>query len=102
MFALYDGHGGAECCNFLKEKLHAGLLSQFDPADYQNTLSQGCLDLDDEFLRRAADVHSCDTSGSCALVLLVVGKIGFIQTTNSCLLISEIPELFFLAKEDKS
>lgn len=79
MFAVYDGHGGSECCNFLKEKLHSYLLTNFDPTNFQTSLKRSCIDLDDEFLRKAKTDFYCDTSGSCALVLLAVGN----QFTNT-------------------
>lgn len=74
LFAIYDGHGGSDCCNYLKDRLHAALLTNFDPANYQAALKKACLDLDDEFLRRAKFELKGDTSGSCALLLIVVGR----------------------------
>ena len=65
---------GADCCNFLKEKLHSYLLTSFDPQSFHTTLRKSCLDLDEEFLRRARSDSYCDTSGSCALALLAIGR----------------------------
>lgn len=35
MFSVFDGHGGINCCNFLKEKLHEKILENFE---YENLL----------------------------------------------------------------
>jgi serine/threonine protein phosphatase PrpC len=74
LFAVYDGHGGADCCNFLKEKLHSYLLTSFDPLNFHSTLRKSCVDLDEEFLKKARSENYCDTSGSCALALLAIGR----------------------------
>jgi serine/threonine protein phosphatase PrpC len=33
MFAVYDGHGGADCCNYLKENLHSYSLNNLNEKD---------------------------------------------------------------------
>lgn len=73
LFAVYDGHGGSQCCNFLKEKLHSQILLNYDPHDISNSIRKSCLSLDDEFLKKARTEYKCDTSGSCALVLVCIG-----------------------------
>ena len=75
LFAIFDGHGGSECCNYLKDKLHAYLLNNFDPKNYQSALKKGCVDLDEEFLRKARVELKGDSSGSCSLILLSVGRL---------------------------
>lgn len=30
MFSIFDGHGGTNCCNFLKEHLHDKILENFE------------------------------------------------------------------------
>lgn len=73
LFAIYDGHGGPECCNFLKERMHSYLLTNLDPKNYQSTLKRSCMEIDEEFLKKARGELGVDTSGSCALALIVVG-----------------------------
>ena len=75
LFAIYDGHGGADCCNFLKEKLHTFMLTKFDPSNFHGSIKKSCLDLDEEFLKKARGETYFDTSGSCALAMLAVGRI---------------------------
>jgi hypothetical protein len=47
----------------------------FDPNNYQNALKKGCVELDEEFFNKAKSELHGDTSGSCALILIVVGNI---------------------------
>lgn len=74
MFAVYDGHGGTECCNFMKESMHSYILSDYNPKDFENGIRKSCLRLDYDFLKKARKEFYCDTSGSCALGLLAIGK----------------------------
>jgi serine/threonine protein phosphatase PrpC len=77
MFAVYDGHGGDLCCNFLKETFHSYLLEDFEPDNYIEHLKQSCIKLDDDFCTKVNEEMPGNTSGSCALALILVGK-----TTN--------------------
>lgn len=74
LFAIYDGHGGAECCNFLKENLHNYFLNTFSVKDLKTSLVNSCIKLDNDFFKKAKTDYGLDTSGSCALILLVVGR----------------------------
>lgn len=73
MFAIYDGHGGAECCNFLKENLHNQLLTSYNLTDTRSSIKNAFHKLDSDFFKKARGTYNCDTSGSCAIVFLVVG-----------------------------
>ena len=73
MFAIYDGHGGSECCNFLKDNLHAYILNSYNERDLRGSIKSSCLRLDTDFFKKARSENHCDTSGSCALVLFVIG-----------------------------
>ena len=73
MFAVYDGHGGADCCNFLKENLHSYVLNSFSDKDFESRIKASFNRLDSDFFIKARNQHFTDTSGSCALALLVVG-----------------------------
>ena len=74
MFAIYDGHGGTECCNFMKENMHSYILSQYEPKNFQNMIRNSCKNMDIDFLNKARKEFYCDTSGSCALGLLSIGN----------------------------
>lgn len=83
LFAIYDGHGGAECCNYLKETFHSYILTNFDPKNAQECLKRSCIDLDDEFLKKARQELGGDTSGSCSLAMIAVGRCGLTKIANS-------------------
>ena len=74
MFAVYDGHGGDLCCNFMKETFHTYLLEDYDSANYLEHLKQACFRLDHHFVNRVKKEMPGNTSGSCALALLLLGK----------------------------
>lgn len=43
-FAIYDGHGGSLCADFLKDNLHQIILQQDSfPTDPAQALTTGCL-----------------------------------------------------------
>jgi hypothetical protein len=79
MFAIYDGHGGSDCCNFLKENLHTYLLSSYNDKDLRGSIKSSCLKLDSDFFKKARNEFYCDTSGSCALALLVIGTLTLLR-----------------------
>jgi serine/threonine protein phosphatase PrpC len=74
MFAIYDGHGGADCCNFLKENFHSYVLNSYNEKDVRGSIKISCNKLDTDFFKKARTEYACDTSGSCALALLVIGR----------------------------
>lgn len=76
MFAIYDGHGGSDCCNFLKENMHSYILNNYNERDMRGSIKNSCSKLDTDFFKKARADYMCDTSGSCALALLVIGRFG--------------------------
>lgn len=82
MFAIYDGHGGADCCNFLKDHLHAYVLNNYNERDVRGSIKTACHKLDQDFFKKARSDSHCDTSGSCALVLFVIGIVKLTQDNN--------------------
>lgn len=73
MFGVYDGHGGAFCCNYLKENLHDFLLPKFSNQDIENCIKKCFRELEDSFMKKAQLDYYLDTSGSCALIVLIIG-----------------------------
>ena len=73
-FAIYDGHGGNECSDYLKDQLHLIVINQPSfPRDPAQALTTGCLEADRKFLDKAdkrQPMH--ERSGSCAIIVLVV------------------------------
>jgi protein phosphatase 2C family protein 2/3 len=74
-FAVYDGHGGKDCSSFLRDNLHNYLVN--DPAfpeDPQTALLNAFATAEKEFTEQA--IKKRIKSGSCALVLVLLDKIG--------------------------
>ena len=71
-YGIYDGHGGKLCANFLKENLHTYIFSNPNfPMQPKKALFEGFLKAEEEFLKLAKEKN--DTSGSCAVVVLIIG-----------------------------
>ena len=72
-FAIYDGHGGHKCGNFLKENLDTIIINQACfPSDPEKALILGCAEAERRFLSYAEKCN--DTSGSCAIIVLTVDE----------------------------
>lgn len=87
-FAIYDGHGGSLCAEFLRDNLHnyvkdiniifKVLYDQNFPKDIKEAIRLGFQKADSDFLNYYAlnqQGEVTDKSGSCAIVALIVGKI---------------------------
>ena len=74
LFGIYDGHGGSQCCNFLKEYLFSYILNEdgFTKTTIE-TLKRAFVEVDLQFIEKIQKVHPLDCSGSCAIVLLILG-----------------------------
>lgn len=84
MFAVYDGHGGDDCCNFLKEQFHTYALENFSSKNMENNLKKSSLRLDKDFADKIMREKSGDTSGSCALSLILLDdKLVFMNIGDS-------------------
>lgn len=95
-FSIFDGHGGSGCSDFLKDNLHNYILQNEDfSVNIQLAISKAFKKADEDFL----NIHSLsndgssvkDSSGSCALVILVVDDIVYVSNVGDsrCLLINE-------------
>ena len=77
-FALYDGHGGNKCCNFLKDNLHNFLLeSEYFPSNPLKAINQAFEKAELTFELSALDKENkklLDKSGSCALSALFIDE----------------------------
>lgn len=92
MFAVYDGHGGDECCNFLKDGFHSHVLESFDRKNISGSIKESCISLDQKFADKVMNEMTGDTSGSCALSLILLGKKIFL---NFWIFFFEIFKIFF-------
>lgn len=89
-FAIYDGHGGSTCPEFLKEHLHRYLVnSEYFPEDPQMALFKAFEEAEKTFCAKAISVPSdIDISGSCAIVALVVEEFCYIANLGDSRIIA--------------
>ena len=78
-FAVYDGHGGSACADFLKDHLHQYIVkTRHFPYNPKEAILEGFDQAERDFLSRAENSAPIDKSGSCAIVVLIVGDICYI------------------------
>ena len=82
-FAIYDGHGGSKCSDFLKEKFDSFLFnSSYFPIMPLQAINEAFLKSEKEFESIAFDSQKnvmLDKSGSCALSLTMLNDLCFIS-----------------------
>ena len=78
-FAIYDGHGGSACCDYLRDSLHDHIIKQ--PTFLDNTrqaLVSGVKAAESSFLESVSEDYQknkkLDRSGSCGIITLVMGE----------------------------
>ena len=72
-FAVFDGHGGTSCADFLRDNLHQMIIKNNKfPSDPVEALRSGFAEAEEKFLGIAQE-SNFDRSGSCAIVVLIVG-----------------------------
>lgn len=104
-FAIYDGHGGSECSDFLKEKLHLIIIGQSAfPKDPAQALTTGCLEAERQFIEMADRKPVHERSGSCAIIVLVVQKECFVANVGDSRAIMSADQgkkLFLLSRDHR-
>ena len=87
-FAVFDGHGGEGCSNFLKDKLDTLLFnSQFFPAYPIQAVKEAFINAENIFMQKAIDFNRnvlVDKSGSCACVMLIVNDTLYAINLGDC------------------
>ena len=77
-FAIYDGHGGNGCTNFLQENLHNYIFnSEFFPQKPLGAIYQAYEKAEKNFTAKAFDYNNnklLDKSGSCSLSALIIDE----------------------------
>ncbi len=75
-FAVYDGHGGSLCAEFLRDNLHDYIVNdKFFPENPTEAIKNGFMNAEKDFIHNFAlskDGIVLDRSGSCAVVILIV------------------------------
>jgi serine/threonine protein phosphatase PrpC len=89
-FAIYDGHGGHSCPEFLKDNLHQYIFkSQYFPHSPKMALLKGFEQAEQAFRAIALqNLEEVDVSGSCAVVVLVVNDLCYIANLGDSRVIS--------------
>ena len=79
-FSIYDGHAGNKCCEFLKTYLHTYIFeSEFFPTNPIKALEYGFKVCEDKFMNLIySDKKYIDSSGSCAIVILIINDACYI------------------------
>ena len=81
-FAIYDGHGGEKCVEFLQKNLHNYIFtSDFFPLYTMQAIGEAYVKAEREFFSIAVDEENnklLDKSGSCAVSALIMDEWCFI------------------------
>jgi len=81
-FAIFDGHGGAGCPDFLRDHLHQFVSqSEHFPHKPEQALKEGCNKAEDEFMRQNLNILK-DKSGSCAIIVMIVDQMCYIANVG--------------------
>ena len=82
-FAIYDGHGGDKCCNFLQQNLHKYIFqSEYIFLNPCKAIGDAYDKADSEFEAFALDKLNkklIDKSGSCSLTALIIDHLCYIS-----------------------
>lgn len=85
-FSIFDGHGGSQCSDFLKNNLHRFIFqSKYFPLDIPKAIKLGCKKAEDEFFILNSKIK--DKSGSCGLVAIFSNNKVFIGNVGDCRII---------------
>ena len=100
-FAIYDGHGGSSCANYLRDTLHCSLkvFSSFE-------LAKAISEADEYFINTKAQNKAkssiIDQSGSCAIIVCIKDrKCIFANVGDSKAFIVRNNKIYFSTKEHK-
>ena len=78
-FAIYDGHGGNKCVNFIQENLHNYLFqSEFFPSNPLKSINDAFEEAELNYELISLDKQNkklIDKSGSCAVSALIMGEL---------------------------
>jgi len=105
-FAIFDGHGGNACAEFLKQQLHKYIVEQDAfPWDPKEALLKGFEAAEEAFMDLAVEKDILvEKSGSCANVVLIIGEMCYCANVGDSrgILSSELGrKVFMLSKDHK-
>ena len=77
-FAIFDGHGGKNCSQFLKDNFHKILIENENfPRKPIKSLKQTFIKIEKLFFNKFKPrnlIDNIENSGSCALIILIIGN----------------------------
>ena len=74
-FGVYDGHGGSNCADFLRDNLHQFIIKEPSfPSSPIDALKKGFEAAENHYLKFSQSSEPPDVSGSCAVVVLIIGE----------------------------
>lgn len=80
-FGIYDGHGGNECADFLRDNLHSLVIKEPSfPWNAKEAIRNGFAKAEQKFFDlnyNPATHEIIDKSGSCAIVVIIIGDTCF-------------------------
>lgn len=77
-FAIFDGHGGQGCAEFLRDNLHMHIAqSNVFPSDLTQAIRDGCESAEREFMQQN-QTEIRDKSGSCAVICLLTESLAYL------------------------
>ncbi|EAS02121.2 protein phosphatase 2c (macronuclear) [Tetrahymena thermophila SB210] len=75
-FAIYDGHGGSNCSDFLRDNLHLFIVrDEFFPSNPTEAIKRGIQFAEQSFLQTAES--NMDRSGSCAIIVMILDDVAY-------------------------
>lgn len=102
-FGVYDGHGGSACADYLRDNLHKHVIhSMYFPGNPKEALKEGFQAAERAFLEKAQKTG--EKSGSCAIVLLVIGKYCYVANVGDSRAIMSADngsKVYLLSKDHK-
>jgi protein phosphatase 2C family protein 2/3 len=86
-FAVYDGHGGCLCADFLRDNLHNYIIkSPKFPINVKEAIEEGFELAEKEFINNFSlnnqKTELVDKSGSCALISLIVDDVCYMANVG--------------------
>lgn len=92
-FGLFDGHGGEACANYLRDNLHKYITnSYFFPDDPKQAILAGFKECENQYIHSCQLEKELETSGSCAIVILIVEKEAYVANVGDSRAIISIGE----------
>lgn len=82
-FGIYDGHGGSKCADFLRDNLHQLIVCDSNfPFNPVQAIIEGFRKAESIFNSTASSMTPTERSGSCAIVVLIIGETCYIANVG--------------------